>query len=168
MSIAAGNFHNMLTAISKRSLKECLWARHPDLWKTGAALNPNLRYCEGVVLYAFGQNVDGQLGLGDVFKTSGVYLVPGSVGRNFSAVSLGFRHSVAISGACPNSSLDSCGVCFGNHVACVGCDGVPNSGKAIDACGVCGGTNSTCKGCDGVPNSGKVVDLCGGRQCLIV
>ena len=97
-----------------------------------------------------------------MYKTPSVYIVPGSVGRNYTQVSLGFRHSVAISGACPNTSLDSCGVCFGNHVACVGCDGVPNSGKVIDACGLCGGTNSTCKGCDGVPMSGKKVDLCGG------
>lgn len=162
LSISAGNFHNILTVQSKRTSAECLAARHPDLWKTGVASNPNFRYCEGTVLYAFGQNVDGQLGVGDVFKTTGVYIVPGSVGRNFSTVSLGFRHSVAISGACPNTSVDSCGVCFGNHVACVGCDGVPNSGKVIDACGLCGGTNSTCKGCDGVPNSGKTVDLCKG------
>lgn len=160
ISIAAGNFHNVLTVRGKRNSMECLMAQHPDVWKTGVPLNPNLRYCEGLLLYAFGQNVDGQLGVGDVFKTTGVYIVPGSVGRNFSTVSLGFRHSVAISGACPNTSLDSCGVCFGNHVACVGCDGVPNSGKVLDACGVCGGSNSTCKGCDGVPNSGKVVDLC--------
>jgi alpha-tubulin suppressor-like RCC1 family protein len=162
VNIAAGNFHNILTVLSKRTSKECLAPRHPDLWKTGLVLNPNLWYCEGRVLYAFGQNVDGQLGVGDVFKTPGVYIVPGSVGRNFSRVSLGFRHSVAISGACPNTSMDSCGVCFGNHVACVGCDGVPNSGKVLDACGKCGGTNSTCKGCDGVPLSGKKVDLCNG------
>jgi alpha-tubulin suppressor-like RCC1 family protein len=164
-SIAAGNFHNILTVQSKRSSIECLAAQHPDLWKTGVPSNPNLRYCEGSVLYAFGQNVDGQLGVGDTFKVQGVYIVPGSVGRNLSRVSLGFRHSVAISGACPNTSLDSCGVCFGNHVACVGCDGVPNSGKVFDACGVCGGTNTTCVGCDGVPNSGKIVDLCNGNLC---
>ena len=33
--------------------------------------------------------------------------------------------------------------------ACLGCDGVENSGVRFDACGVCGGDNSTCKGCDG-------------------
>jgi hypothetical protein len=79
--------------------------------------------------------------------------------------------------------VDQCGVCGGAN-ACLGCDGVPNSGKTpgcdgvcgsgkiVDQCGACGGANS-CLGCDGVPNSGvvagcdgvcgsgKVVDQCG-------
>jgi hypothetical protein len=63
----------------------------------------------------------------------------------------------------PNSGKvrDACGVCDGDGTTCMGCDGVPNSGKKIDACGVCGGNNSTCTGCDGVPNSRKVLDSCG-------
>jgi hypothetical protein len=63
----------------------------------------------------------------------------------------------------PNSGKvkDACGVCDGNSTSCMGCDRVPNSGKKLDACGVCGGNNATCTGCDGVPNSGKVVDSCG-------
>lgn len=42
--------------------------------------------------------------------------------------------------------LDVCGVCGGDNSSCVGCDGVPNSGKTYDSCGVCGGDNSTCTG----------------------
>jgi hypothetical protein len=37
----------------------------------------------------------------------------------------------------------------GGYGLCVGCDGVPNSGKAFDACGVCGGDN----GCLGAAQS---------------
>src|SRR5206468_4051740 len=59
-------------------------------------------------------------------------------------------------------------VCGGND-ACIGCDGVPNSGVMLDQCGVCGGNND-CAGCDGVPNSGAVIDVCGncggnGSEC---
>ena len=63
----------------------------------------------------------------------------------------------------PNSGKvrDVCGVCDGDGTSCMGCDRVPNSRKVLDACGVCGGKNATCTGCDGVPNSGKVVDSCG-------
>jgi PERQ amino acid-rich with GYF domain-containing protein len=56
---------------------------------------------------------------------------------------------------------DMCGVCGGTNSTCLGCDGVPNSGKVVDLCKVCGGDSSSCKGCDGVPNSGKVKDVCG-------
>jgi hypothetical protein len=63
----------------------------------------------------------------------------------------------------PNSgkTRDVCGVCGGDATSCLGCDRVPNSRKIIDACGVCGGDNATCAGCDGVPNSGKKLDSCG-------
>jgi hypothetical protein len=64
--------------------------------------------------------------------------------------------------------FDLCGVCGGSNL-CLGCDGVPNSGKVPDLCGVCGGSNA-CLGCDGVPNSGKVLDACNicggdGKSC---
>jgi hypothetical protein len=63
-------------------------------------------------------------------------------------------------------------VCGGDGKSCLGCDGVPNSGKkndscgqcggpGPDACGTCGGNGSGCAGCDGVPNSGKKNDACG-------
>ena len=55
---------------------------------------------------------------------------------------------------------DVCGVCGGNGRSCVGCDGVPNSGRAFDRCGVCGGADA-CVGCDGVPFSGARHDACG-------
>jgi len=76
------------------------------------------------------------------------------------------------------AGVDACGVCGGDGKSCMGCDGVPNSGKELDACSVCGGTGSfdkcgmclqadqpyrdrMCAGCDGLPNSGKVKDACG-------
>lgn len=31
-----------------------------------------------------------------------------------------------------------------DHGSCIGCDGVPWSGKVVDSCGVCGGNGSTC------------------------
>jgi hypothetical protein len=40
------------------------------------------------------------------------------------------------------TSNDTCGVCGGNNSTCVGCDGVPFSGKKLDRCGVCLGDNS--------------------------
>jgi len=54
---------------------------------------------------------------------------------------------------------DLCGVCNG-HNACLGCDGVPRSGKRYDRCGACDGHNE-CYGCDGRPYSGKKYDRCG-------
>jgi hypothetical protein len=36
------------------------------------------------------------------------------------------------------------GVCGGDNSSCMGCDGVPNSGKTRDSCGVCAGDGSTC------------------------
>lgn len=32
--------------------------------------------------------------------------------------------------------MDDCGVCDGEN-ACIGCDGVPHSGKVYDRCGLC-------------------------------
>lgn len=48
----------------------------------------------------------------------------------------GFTYSS--SGGAP--AVDKCGVCGGSG-NCIGCDGVPNSGKVFDECGVCGGNN---------------------------
>ena len=36
------------------------------------------------------------------------------------------------------------GICGGDDSSCLGCDGVPNSGKILDSCKVCGGDGSTC------------------------
>lgn len=41
-------------------------------------------------------------------------------------------------------NLPLLGVCGGDNGTCLGCDGVPNSGKLRDSCGVCGGNGSTC------------------------
>ena len=49
---------------------------------------------------------------------------------------------------CGTSRLSRCGKCSKD----------PKAG--LDACGKCNGDNSTCLGCDGVPRSGKVKDLC--------
>ena len=62
---------------------------------------------------------------------------------------------------------DACGKCGGDGKGCVGCDGVPDSGKQYDACKVCGDPKSSsfgasCKGCDGVPRySPTQKDACG-------
>eukprot|EP00727_Mastigamoeba_balamuthi_P004613 m51a1_g1415 putative lectin domain-containing protein (1303) ;mRNA; r:35350-40195 len=68
------------------------------------------------------------------------------------------------------AEFDRCGVCGGNN-SCVGCDGVARMPPAtVDACGECGGKGVKCMGCDGVPNSGKVLDRCGvcggNNQCV--
>lgn len=54
-----------------------------------------------------------------------------------------------------------CGVCNGDGMSCVDCNGIPNGPTGPDACGVCFGDNSTCTGCDGVVLSGAVIDQCG-------
>lgn len=56
--------------------------------------------------------------------------------------------------------FDVCNVCDGNGQSCLGCDGVPFSGKVFDQCNVCDGNGQSCLGCDGVPFSAKVVDQC--------
>ncbi|KNC47098.1 uncharacterized protein AMSG_03524 [Thecamonas trahens ATCC 50062] len=45
---------------------------------------------------------------------------------------------------CLASDADACGVCYGNNMTCVGCDGVPNSGAELDSCGECRGDGSSC------------------------
>lgn len=67
--------------------------------------------------------------------------------------------------------IDVCNICGGNGTSCLGCDGVPFSGKTIDICNVCGATGTSCLGCDSLPFSGKTVDQCGicggdGKSCL--
>ena len=61
-------------------------------------------------------------------------------------------------GQCNGKANISCGYCVGGM-----------SGKPLtygqDACGICRGDNSSCLGCDGVPNSGKTPDFCG--KCLL-
>lgn len=49
-----------------------------------------------------------------------------------------------------------CGFCVGGLL-----NRSVNFGK--DQCGKCNGSDS-CLGCDGIPNSGKVLDLC--KRCL--
>jgi hypothetical protein len=60
---------------------------------------------------------------------------------------------------------DACGVCGGGNTTCLGCDGVPNSGKASDQCGSCLVPSDvdfdSCVGCDGVAWSGERLDVCG-------
>jgi hypothetical protein len=61
------------------------------------------------------------------------------------------------------------GICGGDNSSCLGCDGVPNSGKTIDSCGVCGGDGSSCTAISAVmpsllpttSSSGRVVTVHG-------
>lgn len=70
---------------------------------------------------------------------------------------------------------DVCGVCGGDGMSCVGCDGVAFSNAVIDQCGNCTvpGTPShnKCLGCDGKVGGTRVEDVCGvcggnGLSCL--
>ena len=71
--------------------------------------------------------------------------------------------------------FDACGMCGGDN-ACLGCDGVPNSGKVVDSCGVCGGSNGCLEVCEGTilssctEDCGSLTDpkeqfLCGLDMC---
>ena len=55
---------------------------------------------------------------------------------------------------------DACGVC-GGEGACLGCDGVPYSGKRLDRCGVCGGDAAACAP---VNRNAEVVSVVWGLQ----
>jgi hypothetical protein len=63
----------------------------------------------------------------------------------------------------PASSTYACLKCNDN-TSCLGCDGVPFSGKTDQGCGCDNGTR--CYGCDDVANSGKTVvcGTCGGTM----
>jgi hypothetical protein len=45
--------------------------------------------------------------------------------------------------------------------SCIGCDGLPNSGKVRDACGICDGTGDACRDCTGVIAGTTKIDACG-------
>ena len=45
---------------------------------------------------------------------------------------------------CEGHVRDVCGHCGGNGRICLGCDGVPYSGKTYDQCGRCGGDGTSC------------------------
>ena len=62
-----------------------------------------------------------------------------------------------------NAAKDVCGVCNGDGTSCLGCDGVPFSGKTFDVCGICDGDGSSCLGCNGlpIPAGGLLNDTCG-------
>ena len=139
-------------------------------------------YCDGRPLYAWGGNTEGELGLGLVSPTRALDCVsvgnvrvpcenvggamratrlPALIGRNVSTAALGFKHSVALLGDCPATSVDRCGVCRGDNSDCVACDGRTNSNATLDWCGLCGGDNATCSGC--LPLYGCQEDA--DRQC---
>ncbi|TMW56172.1 hypothetical protein Poli38472_008820 [Pythium oligandrum] len=87
------------------------------------------------------------------------------------------------SGCTPPLERDDCGVCSLRNGTkwnqeCVGCDGVPHSGKRQDECGICGGDGTydvcgrclpandkargqSCMDCKGVPNGYAKRDACG-------
>ncbi|KNC52568.1 uncharacterized protein AMSG_08135 [Thecamonas trahens ATCC 50062] len=85
--------------------------------------------------------------------TGGTSLIPTA---NFSRTTVGCA-SAAMSiatlaaSALAATPIDDCGVCFGSNLA-------------KDDCAVCYGNNSACVGCDGIPNSGLVLDPCG--ECV--
>ena len=64
--------------------------------------------------------------------------------------------------------VDGCGRCTGqledDADALAALEASVEAPPEADACGVCFGDNSTCLGCDGVPNSGRELDVCFGSS----
>ena len=61
--------------------------------------------------------------------------------------------------------IDKCGNCTipgtVEHNRCLGCDGKVGGNMVEDECGVCGGNGLSCLDCKGVPNGGAELDSCG-------
>jgi len=69
-------------------------------------------------------------------------------------------------------TIDVCGVCGGNGLSCIGCDGLLYGAK-YDACGVCGGNGSSCfNPCSGIGDCGNCMEnnacgwCTGTTQCI--
>ena len=143
--------------------------------------------CDGRQVWTWGGNTNGELGLGFVTTTTALEcLAPGNVkmacesvggallaervaplsGRNVSHLTMGYKHSLVRLGACPDTSSDRCGICFGDNRVCVGCSGITNRPSVLDWCGACNGDNSTCTGCkkqyacDAPGDADKCLDKC--------
>jgi len=143
--------------------------------------------CDGRQVWTWGGNTNGELGLGYVTTTTALEcLAPGNVkmacesvggallaervaplsGRNVSHLTMGYKHTLVRLGACPGTSSDRCGICFGDNRVCVGCSGITNKPSVLDWCGACNGDNSTCTGCkkkyacDAPGDADKCLDKC--------
>lgn len=124
--------------------------------------------CDGNVVYTWGGNTHGELGHGFTTPSAAVdcmgignvripcenmggalqaQRVAALTGRNVTQVRAGFKHTNAVFGECPSTSLDRCGICFGGNRDCVGCSGITNKLLVTDWCGECDGNGTTCAGC---------------------
>uniref|UniRef100_A0A7S4PFN2 RCC1-like domain-containing protein n=1 Tax=Guillardia theta TaxID=55529 RepID=A0A7S4PFN2_GUITH len=177
LSISAGDYHaGALVDARIYDSRVCnltyadpnSWAVPPELGGMGRDMLGIPFRCDGRLVYTWGSNTEGELGLGyitpsqaiDCISAGNVHipcenmggsltaqLVTSLVGKNVSQLSLGFKHSAALLGSCPASSKDRCEICFGINRECVGCSGITNDPTVDDWCGVCAGDNSSCTGC---------------------
>lgn len=178
MTIAAGNFHaavivdpqpHDIAVCNLSNINPASDGAPPREGGLGAAAVRGMPFqCDGRVLYMWGGNTEGELGIGVVTPSEAVdcisvgnvrvpcenmggYMIAqrnrNMIGRNISRVTLGYKHTTALLGDCPPTSRDRCKVCFGKNRRCVGCSGITNKPEVLDWCGMCDGDNSTCSGC---------------------
>jgi len=156
LQLYAGNFHGgvLVDEPDTPDAQACWKTLYPDPPQLGD-------FCAGRLFYVWGPNVFGELGMGDTNPRLAPTLVPFSVGRNVTTAAMGLRHTLLLTGVCPETSYDICGLCFGLNDTCSDCAGEPSGQAVVDVCGVCGGASDTCVGCDGVALSEAIIDVCG-------